>query len=75
MSEEITLNTLYSSAKHLRLGGLISTAVLLVGSAWFFYRDIPALGYTFGVCTLMFLLMAVVGHSIMRSVRRNMPEK
>ncbi len=72
MSKNEELHKLYTSAKHLMIGGLISTAVLLTGSAWCFYRDVPAMGYTFGVCSLMFLTLSAVGCSILITARRNM---
>ena len=75
MSKDEDLNMLYSSAKHLRNGGFIATTVLLTSCVWFFYRDIPAMGYTFGVCSLMFLAIAAIGDTIMRTVRRHMSKK
>jgi hypothetical protein len=75
MSKDEDLNTLYTSAKHLMLGGSISTVVMLIGGAWFFFRDIPGMGYTFGICSLMFMSMVAVGYSILRTVRRNMSKQ
>jgi hypothetical protein len=70
--KEVDANELYSSSKHLKYGGIIATLVMLSGSGYFFWRDTPELGYTFAVCSLMFLGLAAVGNATMKAVERHL---
>lgn len=73
--EDIDAKSLYSSSKHLKYFGLLGMLVLLSGSVYFFWTDTPALGYTFGVCSLMFLGLAAAGNTTMRAVQRHLDKQ
>lgn len=76
MAEEILdEQELYSSSRYLKYGGIFATLVMLAGSGTFFWIDTPALGYTFAVCSLMFIGLAAVGHATMKAIERHLSKK
>jgi len=76
MAEEILdEQELYSSSKHLKYGGILATLVMLAGSGFFFSVDNPAMGYTFAVCSIMFIGLAAVGHVTMKAIERHLSKK
>ncbi len=61
MSFDEDAKELYSSSRVLRNYGLVAFVFMLGVSGVFFWIKIPALGFTFAVCSLMFAGLSFVG--------------
>lgn len=76
MSVDKDAKELYNSSKVLKYYGAVAFVVMLVISGVFFWIDTPALGFTFAVCSLMFVGLSLVGNVTMKSLdRRRIPKQ